>query len=90
MKRGHGTTTKIKEAIASHDIFVILFVPDEYVPQILNIDNTGQKLCENYVPERINGDVSLWDPVKKQKNMMHTSGNKKHAVKCCHVVTSQN
>jgi len=29
------------------------------VPQILNIDDTGQKLYEDYVSERINGDVSL-------------------------------
>jgi len=38
------------------------------VPQILNIDNIGQKLCEDYVSERINGDVSLWAPVKKEKD----------------------
>ena len=31
--------------------------------------------------ERINGDVNLWDPVKKEKNLMYMSGNKKHAVK---------
>ena len=31
--------------------------------------------------ESINGDVNLWDPVKKEKNMMYMSGNKKHAVK---------
>uniref|UniRef100_UPI00358FDFBF large neutral amino acids transporter small subunit 1-like n=1 Tax=Myxine glutinosa TaxID=7769 RepID=UPI00358FDFBF len=29
---------------------------DEYVPQILNIDVTGQKLYEDYVSERNNGD----------------------------------
>ena len=51
------------------------------MPQILNIDDTGQKLYEDYVSERINGDVSLWAPVKKEKNMMYMSGNKKHTVK---------
>lgn len=93
VKREHDTATRIKEAIASHgnpfcveggaihNLITHAYVPDEYVPQILNIDNTGQKLYEDYVSERINGDVSLWDPVKKQKNMMYTSGNKKHAVK---------
>lgn len=50
------------------------------MPQILNIDDTGQKLYEDYVSERINGDVSLWAPVKKEKNLMYMSGNKKHTV----------
>jgi len=57
------------------------YIPDEYVPQILNIDDTGQKLYEDYVSERINGDASLWAPVKKEKNFMYISGNKKHTVK---------
>ena len=51
------------------------------MPQILNIDDTGQKLYEDYVAERINGDVSLWAPVKKQNNKMYMSGNKTHKVK---------
>ena len=51
------------------------------MPQILNIDATGQKLYEEYVSERINGDVSLWAPVKKQNNKMYMSGNKKASVK---------
>jgi len=37
------------------------------MPQILNIENIGQKLYEDYVSDRINGDVSLWAPVKKRK-----------------------
>ena len=49
--------------------FVLRAVPSATyqmnVPQILSIDNTGQKLYDEYVLERINGDVSLWDPVKK-------------------------
>ncbi|KAI4810948.1 hypothetical protein KUCAC02_013875, partial [Chaenocephalus aceratus] len=55
--------------------------PDEYVPQILNADVTGQKLYEDYVSEQINGDVSLWAPVKKVNNKMFLSGNKKITVK---------
>ena len=46
--REHDAINKIKAAILSH----------EYVPQILNIDATGQKLHEEYVSERINGNVS--------------------------------
>jgi len=55
-------------------------MPDEYVPQILNIDDTGQKIYEDYVSERINGDASLWAPMKKENNLMYMSGNKKHTV----------
>ena len=46
------------------------------MPQILNIDATGQELYEEYVSERINGDVSLWTPMKKQNNKMYLSGKK--------------
>lgn len=78
VKREHVTITRIKEAIESHgnpfavegsviyNLITHAYIPDEYVPQILNIDNTGQKLYEDYVSERINGDVSLWAPVKKK------------------------
>ncbi|KAH3861014.1 hypothetical protein DPMN_023940 [Dreissena polymorpha] len=57
------------------------YVSQEYVPQILNIDDTGQKLYKDYVAERINGDVSLWAPVKKQNNKNYMSGNLKQTVK---------
>jgi len=55
---------------------------DEYVPTILNANDnvTGQKLYEDYVSERINGDVSLWEPIKKN-NKMFMSANKKTTVK---------
>ena len=85
--------TRIKESIASHgnpfcvesssiyNLITHAYIPDEYVPQILNMDNVGQKLYEDYVSERINGSVSLWEPVKKEKNCMYMSGNKNSAVK---------
>jgi len=57
------------------------YVPQESVLQILNVDESGQKLYEEYVAERINGEVSLWAPVKKQNNSMFLSGNKKQTVK---------
>jgi len=87
------TINRIKEAIESHgnpfavegnaiyNLITHAYIPDEYVPQNLNIDDTGQKLYEDYVSERINGDVSLWAPVKQEKNLMYMSGNKKHTVK---------
>ena len=48
--------------------------------QILNIDVVGQKLYDEYVAERINGNVSLWEPVKKHNNKMYLSDNKKTKV----------
>ena len=93
VKREHGTITRIKEAIKSHgnpfavegsaiyNLITRAYIPDEYVPQILNIDDIGQKLYEDYVSDRITGDVSLWAHVNKEKNLMYMSGNKKHTVK---------
>ena len=90
IKREHGTVNRITHAIQSHgNTFVVegnmicniithAYIPDEYVPQILNIDDTGQKLYEDYVSERINGDVSLWAPEKKQNNKMYMSDNETH------------
>jgi len=57
------------------------YIPDEYVPTILNADVTGQKLYEGYVAERINGDISLWEPGNKENNKMFMSANKKTTVK---------
>ena len=84
---------KIKAAILSHgNLFAVeghqlynfitnAYVPQEYVPQILNADEIGQKLYEDYVVERISADISLWAPVKRQNNKMYMSGSKKLTVK---------
>ena len=92
-KRAHDTIDKIKASILSHgnpfttegdklhNVITQAYIPDEDVEQILNADVTGQKLFEDYVSERINGDVSLWAPVKKENNKMFLSGNKKITVK---------
>ena len=55
-------------AQSDHNLITPVYILDEYVPCILNIDATREKLYEEYVSERINGDVSLWAPVKKQNN----------------------
>ncbi|PIK61642.1 hypothetical protein BSL78_01460 [Apostichopus japonicus] len=93
VKMEHDAIDKIKAAILSHgnpfategdqlhNLITHAYIPDEYVPQILNIDATGQTLYEAYVSERINGDVSLWAPVKKQNKKMYMSGNKEASVK---------
>ena len=78
VRRDHSMITRIKKSIASHgnpfcvegssiyNLITHAYIPDEYVPQILNMDNLGQKLYEDYVSERINGSVSNWEPVKKE------------------------
>lgn len=93
VKRNHEAVTKLKAAILAHGnpfaiegqaLFILIthaYIPDEHVPQILNMDDMGQKMFEEYVSDRINGNVSLWTPMKRQNNKMFTSGNKKHAVK---------
>ena len=93
VKQEHVTVTKIKKAIESHgnpfavegnaiyNLITHACIPDEFVAQILNIDSIGQKLYEDFVSERINGDISLWAPVKKEKHLMYLSGNKNHSVK---------
>ena len=88
VNREHATIAKIKAAIMSHgnpfavqddntifNLMTLACVPEQYVSQIV------QKLYEDYVKERINGSVSIWAPVKKEKNLMYVSGNKKSAVK---------
>ena len=47
----------------------------------MNANVTDQKLYEDYVSERTSGDVSLWEPVKKENNKMFMSANKKTTVK---------
>ena len=93
IRQEHEAVDKLKTAILKHgnpfavegeklyNFITHAYVPQEYVPQILNVDDIGQKLYEDYVSERINGDVSLWAQVKKQNNNMYTSGNKGQTVK---------
>ena len=93
VKKEHAAVNKIKSTILSHgnpfdaegdqlyNFMTHAYVPKENVLQILNVDDNGQKLYEEYVSERINGNVSLWAPIKKQNNTMFLSGNKKQSVK---------
>lgn len=93
VNKEHEAVNKIKAAILSHgnpfaaegdqlyNFITHAYIPQESVQQILEIDLTGQKLYEDYITERINGNVSLWAPLKKQNNTMYLSGSKKQAVK---------
>ena len=93
VKKEHDAVNKIKAAIMNHgnlfdaegdqlyNFITHACIPQKSVPQIPNIDDIGQKLYEYYVAEQINGDVSLWAPVKKKNNTMFLSGNKTQTVK---------
>ena len=93
VRKEHEAVDQIKAAILSHgnpfategdqlyNFITHACVPQENVKQILTVDEQGQQLYEEYVAERINGDVSLWAPVKKQNNPMYMSTNKKQTVK---------
>ena len=51
-------------------------VPDEFVEQILNANDTGQNMYEDYVTVRTNGNISLWAKVTRVGYKMFMSGNK--------------
>ena len=75
--REHSAVNMIKSAILDHgDPFGIEgdrlhnmithpCVPDEFVEQILNANDTGQKMYDDYVTVRTNGNISLWAKVTK-------------------------
>ena len=86
--REHSAVNKIKNAILDHgnpfavegdrlhNMITHACVPDEFVEQILNASDTGQKMYEDCVTERINGNSSLWTKVTKVGYKMFMSGNK--------------
>ena len=51
-------------------------VPDEFVEQILNANDTGQNMYEDYVTVRTNGNINLWAKVTRVGYKMFMSGNK--------------
>jgi len=63
-----------------HNVITHAYIPAEYVQTILNADVTAQNLYEDYISERINGDVGLWTPVNKENNKLIMSANKKTTV----------
>ena len=71
-----------------HDMITHAYVPDEFVEQILNANDTGQNMCEDYVTERISGNISLWAKVTNVRNTMFMSGNEATTVNdVCNVVS---
>ena len=65
IKRNHCSISKIKAAIMCHgnpitvkgpmlyNLITHAYIPEKDVPQILNMDDSGQKLYEDYVAERM-------------------------------------
>ena len=64
-----------------HNMITHACVPDEFVEQVLNANDTGQNMYEDYATERINGNISLWAKVTKVGNDMFMSGNKTTTIK---------
>ena len=93
VSREHSTVDKIKAAIIAHgnpfavegdrlhNMISHAYVPDEFVEQIFNANDTGQKIYEDYVTEGINGNICLWAKVTKVGNNMFMSGNKITTIK---------
>ena len=93
VSREHSAVNKIKAAILDHgnpfavegdilhNMITHAYVPDEFVERILNANDTGQKMYEDYLTERINGNISLWAKVTKVGNKMFMSGNKTTTIK---------
>ena len=93
VSREHSAVNKIKAAIIDHgnpfavegerlhNMITHAYVPDEFVEQILNANDTGQNMYKDYVTERINGNISLWAKVTKVVNKMFLSGNKTTTIK---------
>ena len=93
VSREHSAVDKIKTAIIAHDnpfavegdrlhsMITHAYVPDKFVEQILNANDTDQKIYEDYVTERINGNICLWAKVTKVCNKMFMSGNKTTTIK---------
>ena len=93
VKKQHDAVNKIKAAILNHgnpfdaesdqlyNFMIHAYLTEKSVPLILNIDETGQKLYEDYVAKRINGDVTLWAPVKEQNNTMFLSSDGSSQIK---------
>ena len=64
-----------------HNMITHAYVPDEFVEQIFNANDTGQKMYEDYVTARINGNISIWAKVTKVGNTVFMSGNKTTTIK---------
>ena len=93
VSREQSAVNKIKAAIIDHgnpfavegdrlhNMITHAYVPGGFVEQILNSNDTGQKMYEDYVTECINGNISLWAKVTKVGNKMFISGNRTTAIK---------
>jgi len=53
------------------NLITLAWVPEQYLLQILNLDDIGQKMYNHYTKENINESVSIWAPVKKRKSHLH-------------------
>ena len=93
MTQEHYAVNKIKSTILGdgnpfavegerfHNMITHAYVPDEFAEHNLHANNTSQKMYEDNVTERINGNISLWAKVTKLGYTMFMSGNKTTIIK---------
>ena len=80
MSREHSAVDKFKAATIAHgNPFGV--EGDRLHNMITHANYTGQKIYEDYVTERINGNICLWAKVTKVGNTMFMSGNKATTIK---------
>ena len=89
----HSAVDKIKDAIIDHsntfavegvrlhNMTSLVYDPDEFLEQILNSNDTGQNMYEDYVTARINGHVILLAKEMKVGNKIVVSGSKTTVIK---------
>ena len=68
----------------------IVYVTDEFVEHILNSNDTGQNMREDYVTARINGHVIRLAKDMKVGNKMFVSGSKTTVIKFRDMVVALN
>ena len=50
-----------------HNVITKAIIPDSYTNEIISNGEEGQKMYKNFVKERIEGQMSIWFPMKMRK-----------------------
>ena len=75
------SNTSVVEGVRLHNMICLVYVPDESVEEILNSNDTGQNMYEDYVTARINGYAIILAKEMKVGNKMFVSGSKATVIK---------
>ena len=81
----HDAVSKIKAAYSAMNLQLkkinCTSSSQEFLSQILSVDETELRLYKDYAADRITRNVSLWVPVKKENSKLYASPKKMYAVK---------